>query len=183
MAGTAAVAREYRNRRIGDFLKEPHLTEGRGREFPTIYDAMESNGSEMPVFDTDDASYVLVTLPAKVISNRAGNGAKYLLFNTLEEVVDFGNGAGNRVQQAKEIVAMEIHSKKWAFPSIGNKKNFGRNKLKNRFLMRRYALYPAGPIFLENSNSPANVSSPFTIISSSANTYPPNSSREYKSIK
>ncbi len=35
------VARDYRNRRIGDFLKELELTEGRGTGFPTIYRAME----------------------------------------------------------------------------------------------------------------------------------------------
>src|SRR5690606_9644106 len=57
------VAREYRNRRIGDFLKELHLTEGRGTGFPTIYRAMERNGSPKPVFETDDSTYVLVTLP------------------------------------------------------------------------------------------------------------------------
>jgi ATP-dependent DNA helicase RecG len=57
-------AREYRNRRIGDFLKELHLTEGRGTGFPTIYDAMENNGSPAPIFETDDQTYVLVTLPA-----------------------------------------------------------------------------------------------------------------------
>ncbi|MFT4023363.1 MAG: ATP-binding protein, partial [Flavihumibacter sp.] len=43
------VAREYRNRRIGDFLKELKLTEGRGTGFPAIYGAMEANGSPAPV--------------------------------------------------------------------------------------------------------------------------------------
>lgn len=50
------VAREYRNRRIGDFLKELQLTEGRGTGFPAIYDALEANGSPKPVFETDDDS-------------------------------------------------------------------------------------------------------------------------------
>ena len=48
------IAREYRNRRIGDFLKELRLTEGRGTGFPTIYDAMADNGSPKPTFDTDE---------------------------------------------------------------------------------------------------------------------------------
>ena len=30
------VARDYRNRRVGDFLKELHLTEGRGTGIPTM---------------------------------------------------------------------------------------------------------------------------------------------------
>lgn len=34
------IAREYRNRRIGDFLKELRLTEGRGTGFPRIYGSL-----------------------------------------------------------------------------------------------------------------------------------------------
>ena len=58
------VARDYRNRRIGDFLKELHLTEGRGTGFPKIYKAMKDNGSPQPHFDTDeDRTYFLAILP------------------------------------------------------------------------------------------------------------------------
>lgn len=57
------IAREYRNRRIGDFLKELHLTEGRGTGVPTIYNAMANNGSPDPIFETDENTYVLVRLP------------------------------------------------------------------------------------------------------------------------
>jgi ATP-dependent DNA helicase RecG len=54
------VTREYRNRKLGDFLKELKLTEGRGTGFPIIYDRLEENGSEPPVFETDDdRSYFL----------------------------------------------------------------------------------------------------------------------------
>jgi ATP-dependent DNA helicase RecG len=47
-------SREYRNRRIGDFLKELDLTEGRGTGFPIIYRKMAQNGSPEPMFETDD---------------------------------------------------------------------------------------------------------------------------------
>ncbi len=47
-------ARDYRNRRIGDFLKELELTEGRGTGFPIIYRKMEQNGSPKPIFETDE---------------------------------------------------------------------------------------------------------------------------------
>jgi ATP-dependent DNA helicase RecG len=58
------VARNYRNRRIGDFLKEMKLTEGRSTGFPTIYSAMARNGSPSPKFDTDDDhTYFLAVLP------------------------------------------------------------------------------------------------------------------------
>ena len=48
------VARRYRNRRVGEFLKELRLTEGRGTGIPTMIRAMRENGSPEPQFDTDD---------------------------------------------------------------------------------------------------------------------------------
>ena len=45
--------RRYRNRRIGEFLKEMHLTEGRNTGFRKILNALEQNGSPKPVFETD----------------------------------------------------------------------------------------------------------------------------------
>jgi len=45
--------RRYRNRRIGDFLKEMHLTEGRNTGFRKILNALEHNGSPAPIFETD----------------------------------------------------------------------------------------------------------------------------------
>lgn len=46
--------RRYRNRRIGDILKELHLTEGRNTGFGKILRALEENGSPKPEFETDD---------------------------------------------------------------------------------------------------------------------------------
>lgn len=55
--------RRYRNRRIGDFLKELHLTEGRNTGFKKILDALEENGSPKPEFETnDDHSYFISRL-------------------------------------------------------------------------------------------------------------------------
>jgi ATP-dependent DNA helicase RecG len=57
-------SRNYRNRRIGDFLKELDLTEGRGTGFPIIYRKMEQNGSPAPMFETDDKhTHFLAVLP------------------------------------------------------------------------------------------------------------------------
>ena len=58
------ISRRYRNRRIGDFLKELKLVEGRNTGIPTILHAMETNGSDMPQFITDeDRTYFTVILP------------------------------------------------------------------------------------------------------------------------
>lgn len=100
------VAREYRNRRIGDFLKELRMTEGRGTGFPTIYTAMAENGSPVPVFETDvDSTYFLVILPAYA---EVGNGAIVLLFSSMEEIIAFGNGAGNGASNGAGSLAVEI---------------------------------------------------------------------------
>ena len=57
------VARYYRNRRVGDFLKELGLTEGRGTGIPKIRKAMQDNGSPSPKFETDrQKTYFLTTL-------------------------------------------------------------------------------------------------------------------------
>ena len=48
------VSRRYRNRRIGEFLKELDLTEGKATGIPKIKKAMQINGSPEPVFETDD---------------------------------------------------------------------------------------------------------------------------------
>lgn len=59
-----AMARRYRNRRIGEFLKELSLTEGRSTGIPKILRAMAANGSSPPEFETDpDHSYFQVRLP------------------------------------------------------------------------------------------------------------------------
>lgn len=58
------VSKRYRNRRIGDFLKELHMVEGRNTGIPTILKAMAANGSPLPVFETDEErSYLTVVLP------------------------------------------------------------------------------------------------------------------------
>ncbi|MDP2037634.1 MAG: putative DNA binding domain-containing protein [Ignavibacteria bacterium] len=55
--------RKYRNRRIGEFLKELHLTEGRATGVPTIKSSLERNGSPAPIFETDDTrTYFKTTL-------------------------------------------------------------------------------------------------------------------------
>lgn len=48
------IARRYRNRRIGEFLKELELTEGRGTGIPKILRRIKANGSPDPRFITDD---------------------------------------------------------------------------------------------------------------------------------
>lgn len=56
--------KRYRNRRIGDFLKELHLVEGRNTGIPTALKAIKENGSPLPLLLTDvDRSYFSVIIP------------------------------------------------------------------------------------------------------------------------
>ena len=54
-----------RNRRIGEFLKELGLAEGRLSGLPKVFQAMEANGSPVPRFDFDEQrTWFQATLPA-----------------------------------------------------------------------------------------------------------------------
>jgi ATP-dependent DNA helicase RecG len=89
------IAREYRNRKLGDYFKELKLTEGRGTGLPTIYRLMEENGSPAPVFETDDdRSYFLCTIPIHPLAKgnygqmegpRRDEGKTHI-FNDLREI-------------------------------------------------------------------------------------------------
>lgn len=57
-------ARRYKNRRLGDFLKELDLTEGRSTGIPTIQKALQDNGNPPAIIETDDdRTYFLLTIP------------------------------------------------------------------------------------------------------------------------
>jgi ATP-dependent DNA helicase RecG len=58
------LSRRYRNRRVGEFLKELDLTEGRGTGIPKILRALQDNGSPLPKLVTDnDRTYFLSEFP------------------------------------------------------------------------------------------------------------------------
>lgn len=64
MKGDMLKSRRYRNRRLGDFLKELNLTEGRSTGVPTIQSKLAENGSPRAIFETtDDRLTFLVTIP------------------------------------------------------------------------------------------------------------------------
>lgn len=52
--GKRFVSRYYRNRRLGEFLKELDLSEGHSSGIPTIQEELEKNGSQRAEFFTDE---------------------------------------------------------------------------------------------------------------------------------
>lgn len=58
------ICRRYRNRRIGEFLKELKLTEGRGTGIPKIIRTCRENGSLLPIIHTDhERSFFMMEFP------------------------------------------------------------------------------------------------------------------------
>ena len=61
--GDMLKSRRYRNRRLGDFLKELDLTEERSTGVPTIQTKLAENGSPRAIFETtDDRLTFLITI-------------------------------------------------------------------------------------------------------------------------
>lgn len=59
-------SRRYRNRRLGEFLKELNLTEGRATGIPTIQKKLRENGSPKATIETDEArTYFLIDIPCR----------------------------------------------------------------------------------------------------------------------
>ena len=58
------VSRRYRNRRLGEYLKELDMTEGRSTGIPTIQNVLENNGSPRATVITDeDRTFFRIIIP------------------------------------------------------------------------------------------------------------------------
>ena len=58
------VSKRYCNRRLGEYLKELDLTEGRSTGIPTIQNVLENNGSQRATIVTDDdRTFFRITIP------------------------------------------------------------------------------------------------------------------------
>ncbi len=113
------VARDYRNRRVGDFMKDLHLTEGRGTGFPTIYKTMEDNGSPSPVMETDDqCTYFLTVLPINlefigdVGSDQESDQESVYVTANERIILLYCNSAKSRIEILKKI-GLSNHTKNY----------------------------------------------------------------------
>ena len=62
--GKSLRSRRYRNRRLGEFLKELDLTAGRATGIPTIQHELKANGSTQSTIETDEErTYFLIDIP------------------------------------------------------------------------------------------------------------------------
>jgi ATP-dependent DNA helicase RecG len=150
------VARDYRNRKLGGFLKELKLTEGRGTGLPIIHKSLSENGSPPPVFETDENNtYFLCVLYVHPLTNSILGSQEELRrdedkahkFKNLSEINSYlrlsDSKIGDRDKEAiknsvtpktKQLLqyCIEPKSREAIFDKIGlynNTKNF-RNHLK-----------------------------------------------------
>ncbi len=132
------VARDYRNRRVGDFLKELHLTEGRGTGIHSIYKVMKDNGSPKPIIETDEqCTYFLTVLPinpefvltqtSDQVSDQVKNILKYTLtLKSRRELLQF-IGLKNHFDNYKRHIA-PLLEKEWLEMTIPEEPNSRNQK-------------------------------------------------------
>ena len=79
----------YRNRRIGDFLKELRLIEGRNTGFPNARKALNENGSPEFIIEMDpERDYLSVILPVHDLFVEAEPGKSDNQYeNNIEEIL------------------------------------------------------------------------------------------------
>ena len=96
------ISRRYRNRRLGDFLKEMDLTEGRSTGIPTVQDELQKNGSPRATIETnDERSFINVFVPI-----HDGCGDKVIL-NDTENIFDT-KGETKNVTKESECVTKDV---------------------------------------------------------------------------
>lgn len=91
--------RKYRNRRLGDFLKELNLTEGRATGIPTVQKSLRDNGSDPAVIETDETrTYFLISIPIRTDFETLKS------FNGDSGYSDFKNRLGHEFVQVQNLV-------------------------------------------------------------------------------
>jgi ATP-dependent DNA helicase RecG len=109
--------RRYRNRRLGEFLKELELTEGRATGIPTILQTLSFNGSPAPRFHSDDErTFFEVELfihPAFIIKEsfsfdfRTGLSTLSEIDVALNQIVDY-SGVNKRLAIIDSTIAKDV---------------------------------------------------------------------------
>lgn len=119
-----AVSRRYRNRRIGEFLKELDLTEGRSTGMPKILKALAANGSPAPLFETDeDRLAYVVRLPVHPLAEQPGANTDQVTMEVTIEVARLlnamkGDMARASVQEVMGLKNADHFRKAYLLPAL-----------------------------------------------------------------
>jgi len=91
------VSKRYRNRRLGEYLKELDMTEGRSTGIPTIQNVLENNGSPRATVVTDEErTFFRITIPCH---EEAGN-----------IIADIAHKDGSLIASRRGILKSGLHS-------------------------------------------------------------------------
>ena len=112
--GDILKSRRYRNRRLGDFLKELDLTEGRSTGVPTIQEKLADNGSPRATFETtEDRLTFLIHIPIHAGCGNKPATEKTTVITTEKNAV----GSGKTTEKTTEKIVRLMK----ANPYITNK--------------------------------------------------------------
>ena len=113
-----AAPRRYRNRRIGEFLKELELSEGRCTGIRKILGAMRANGSPEPLFETDaERTWFMVRLPirpapkaaAAQVAAQVDNLPNHLTDRELQQIADaLGTPTAQVAAQVEKLIQRAV---------------------------------------------------------------------------
>lgn len=116
--GDLLKSRRYRNRYLGDFLKELDLTEGRSTGVPTIQEKLAANGSPRATFETtDDRLTFLIHIPIHaecennllVLANKKQSAGSEKISNSSEMSSEKGRTGSDKPQDVVQSILDAIH--------------------------------------------------------------------------
>jgi ATP-dependent DNA helicase RecG len=161
-----AVSRRYRNRRIGEFLKELDMTEGRSTGIPKILKAMAANGSPAPLFETDDDRLAFVIrLPRHPLSLVPSADTTQVTGEVAGEVDRLlraveGEMSRQQIQAALGLKSEEHFRTTYLKPALQAAVVEMTVPDKPNSRHQRYRLTPLGQRWLQTLPSPAKPTSP-----------------------
>jgi ATP-dependent DNA helicase RecG len=140
--GELLVSKRYRNRRLGEYLKELDMTEGRNTGIPTIQNELKSNGSHRAVVTTDeDRTFFRITIPCH---EAAGNIISDIAKKDGSPISSLTSSQKSSQKSSQEIIELITQNPKITLSELANmlkmtRRGIDKNikKLKEQGVIRR----------------------------------------------
>ena len=128
-------SRRYTNRRLGEFLKELDLTEGRATGIPTIQQKLRENGSPRATIETDEErTFFLIDIPC----NPDCLGGPILKGDMKDDMKDDMKGDMKNLSDIqKVIVSSVLDNNKMTIPELARKTGMSVSKINREIRILR----------------------------------------------
>ena len=104
--GELLISKRYRNRRLGEYLKELELTEGRSTGIPTIQNVLKANGSPRAIVVTDEErTFFRITIPCH---EAAGNIIADIASKDKRNPIDGPKDASKELTDRQKVIIKMI---------------------------------------------------------------------------